>query len=149
MSCDLGTGQYFISSTVDGRPLNICRDPPGPREPVVVDRTPIAFIVVEQKVDTPNCTYHISVRGFDVRRYLRNVDGVLTASDDRMAPQEWVISPYSPGLYTIVEDSYPPNQAWTDSKGEEPGCNRPVLITTMPMIPRVDPKFVFRFQPVE
>ena len=40
-TCKLEAGEYAIFSTVDGKPLNVCRDPPSPREPLVVDTRPV------------------------------------------------------------------------------------------------------------
>ncbi|KAL4071064.1 hypothetical protein V8B97DRAFT_1917653, partial [Scleroderma yunnanense] len=101
MSCDLETGLYAIYSTVDTNPLDICRDPPGPREPVVVsDQGAVVFFV--DKLDGPNCTYYIRVSHDNDHRFLRNVDGVVTASEDRMIPQEWVINNYGEGTYTYT-----------------------------------------------
>lgn len=45
------------------------------------------------------CTYIIRVAAPDGRS-LRNVEDVVTASDDRMEPQQWVINVYGEDTYT-------------------------------------------------
>ena len=45
------------------------------------------------------CTYIIRVAAPDDRS-LRNVEDVVTASDDRMEPQQWVIGVYGEDTYT-------------------------------------------------
>ncbi|KIM50986.1 hypothetical protein SCLCIDRAFT_694621, partial [Scleroderma citrinum Foug A] len=123
-TCKLETGDYIIDSTVDLRPLYVCRDPPGPVEPIVVDARPVKFFVEKFEGDS-KCTYTIRLSDSGDDRYLRNVNGVVSASADYGIPQRWVINAYGEDSYTIVEDRYPPNQAWTDSRGEL-GCDRPV-----------------------
>ena len=119
-TCKLETGEYAILSGVDGRFFNVCRDPPGPVEPIVVDIRPVkvglfchtrqTWIVlkstmrykqffVERFEDDSKCTYTIRLSDSSDHRYLRNVSGTVSASANRGIPQRWVMNPYGKDSY--------------------------------------------------
>ena len=119
-TCELETGDYIIDSTVDLRPLYVCRDPPGPVEPIVVDARPVKVCLfchrqtctvlkstmhykqffVEKFEGDSKCTYTIRLSDSGDDRYLRNVNGVVSASADYGIPQRWVINAYGEDSYT-------------------------------------------------
>ncbi|KIM51201.1 hypothetical protein SCLCIDRAFT_12182 [Scleroderma citrinum Foug A] len=98
-TCKLETGEYDIASTVDEKLLGVFPGPPRPVDPILVDTRPVKFFVEKFEGDS-GCTYTIRVSEPSDGRYLRNVDGTVSASADDGIPQRWVISTYGEGTYT-------------------------------------------------
>ena len=57
-------------------------------------------VFVQKFEEGDRCTYTIRLSDSGDRRYLRNVDGIVTASADNGIPQRWVINTYGEETYT-------------------------------------------------
>ena len=61
---------------------------------------PYKQFFIEKFEDDSKCAYTIRLSDSGDDRYLRNVNGIVSASADRGIPQRWVINAYGRESYT-------------------------------------------------
>ncbi|KIM52228.1 hypothetical protein SCLCIDRAFT_572429 [Scleroderma citrinum Foug A] len=130
---NLSSGEFYIFSDVSGRPIDLCRIPPAPREPVIVGEERLGF----RFITAGENTYEI----WTGDRHIRSVGDHIYGSLERIVPQKWVIIARASGDYTIETQD---RRAWSDPGGN-PGCEHKLYLHSVWQ--PISPQQTFKIRP--